>query len=170
VSGFIILLERSVRIGDLVTVDNRHGVVKEIASRYTVVRSLDGTESIIPNETLITQSVTNHSYTDRKGLVKVKVGVGYASDVDRVFAILLDIARRQPRVLADPEPGCNIVSLGDNGIDIELAAWIADPDQGQVALRGAILKEALQAFRAEGIEIPFPQREVRLLGSVPQQE
>jgi len=161
----IILLDRSVRIGDLVTVDTRHGVVKEIASRYTVIRSLDGTESIIPNETLITQAVTNHSYTDRKVAVKVKVSVGYGSDVDRVFALLLDIARRQPRVLADPAPGCFIVNLGDNGIDIELGAWIADPDQGQAALRGAILKEALETFRAEGIEIPFPQREVRLLGS-----
>jgi small-conductance mechanosensitive channel len=167
VSGYIILLDRSVRIGDLVTVDNRHGVVKEIASRYTVIRSLDGTESIIPNETLITQAVTNHSFTDRKVLAKVALSVGYGSDVDRVFAILLDIAKRQPRVLAEPAPACNIVALGDNGIDIELGAWIDDPDQGQAALRGAILKEALLAFRAEGIEIPFPQRDVRLLGPAP---
>jgi len=164
VSGYIILLDRSVRIGDLVTVDNRHGVVKEIASRYTVIRSLDGTESIIPNETLITQAVTNHSFTDRKVVVKVKVSVGYGSDMDRVFALLLDIARRQPRVLADPAPGCWIASLGDNGVDVELAAWIADPDQGQAALRGAMLKEILDTFRAEGIEIPFPQRDVRLHG------
>ncbi len=164
VSGYIILLDRSVRIGDLVTVDNRHGVVKEIASRYTVIRSLDGTESIIPNETLITQAVTNHSFTDRKVVVKVKVSVGYGSDMDRVFALLLDIARRQPRVLADPAPGCWIASLGDNGVDVELAAWIADPDQGQAALRGAMLKEILDTFRAEGIEIPFPQRDVRLYG------
>jgi small-conductance mechanosensitive channel len=164
VSGYIILLDRSVRIGDLVTVDGRHGVVKEIASRYTVIRSLDGTEAIIPNETLITQSVTNHSFTDRKVLVKVAVSVGYGSDVDRVFAVLLGIARRQPRLLADPAPSCWITALGDNGIDVELGAWIADPDQGQAALRGAILKEALEAFRAEGIEIPFPQRDVRLVG------
>jgi len=164
VSGYIILLDRSVRIGDLVTVDNRHGVVKEIASRYTVIRSLDGTESIIPNETLITQAVTNHSFTDRKVVVKVKASVGYGSDMDRVFALLLDIARRQPRVLADPAPGCWIASLGDNGVDVELVAWIADPDQGQAALRGAILKEILETFRAEGIEIPFPQREVRVSG------
>ena len=167
VSGYIILLDRSVRIGDLVTVDTRHGVVKEIASRYTVIRSLDGTESIIPNETLITQAVTNHSFTDRKVVVKVKLSVGYGSDMDRVFALLLDIARRQPRVLADPAPGCFITALGDNGIEVELGLWIADPDQGQAALRGAILKEALETFRAQGIEIPFPQREVRLAGTPP---
>ncbi len=166
VSGYIILLDRSIRIGDVVSVDTRQGVVKEIASRYTVLRSLDGTESIIPNETLITQAVTNHSFTDRKVLVKVPVSVGYGSDIDRVFAILLEIARRQPRVLTDPAPSCSILALGENGIDIEVGAWIGDPDQGQGALRGAILKEVLEAFRAEGVEIPFPQRDVRLL-SVP---
>jgi small-conductance mechanosensitive channel len=163
VSGYIILLDRSIRIGDLVTVDSRHGVVKEIASRYTVIRSLDGTESIIPNETMITQAVTNHSFTDRKALVKVKVAVGYGSDIDRVFALLLEAARRQPRVLTEPAPAAWITVLGDSGIEIELGAWISDPDQGQSALRGAILLEALEAFRREGIEIPFPQRDIRIL-------
>ena len=163
VSGYIILLDRSIRIDDLVTVDNRHGVVKEIASRYTVIRSLDGTESIIPNETMITQSVTNHSFTDRKVLVKVKVTVGYDSDIDRVFALMLEAARHQPRVLADPEPAAWISALGDNGIDVELGAWISDPDQGQMALRGAIFREALETFRAAGIEIPFPQRDIRIV-------
>jgi len=163
VSGYIILLDRSIRIGDLVTVDNRHGVVKAIQSRYTVIRSLDGTESIIPNETMITQAVTNHSFTDRKVLVKVKVAVGYGSDMDRVFALLLEAARRQPRVLAEPAPAAWITALGDSGIEVELGAWISDPDQGQSALRGAILLDALEAFRAEGIEIPFPQRDVRIV-------
>jgi small-conductance mechanosensitive channel len=165
VSGYIILLDRSIRIGDVVTVDNRHGVVKAIESRYTVIRSLDGTESIIPNELMITQCVTNHSFTDRKVVVKVKVTVGYDTDVDRAFALLLEAARRQPRVLADPEPGVFISGLGDNGIDIELAVWIADPDQGQMQLRGAILKDVLAAFRTEGIEIPFPKRDVRVVGA-----
>jgi small-conductance mechanosensitive channel len=163
VSGFIILLDRSVRIGDLVTIDGRHGEVKAIESRYTVVRSLDGTESILPNDMLITQAVTNHSFTDRKVLLKVKVGVGYDSDLDRVFAILIDCARREPRVLPEPSPAAWIAALGDNGIDVELAFWIADPDQGQAVLRGTVLRGALEAFRAEGIEIPFPKRDVTLV-------
>ncbi len=91
------------------------------------------------------------------------VTVGYASDVGRVFALLLEAARRQPRILADPAPATWITNLGDNGIEVELAAWIADPDQGQMVLKGAILKDVLEAFRAEGIEIPFPQRDVRLV-------
>jgi len=165
VSGYIILLDRSIRIGDVVTVDNRQGVVKAIESRYTVIRSLDGTESIIPNELMITQCVTNHSFTDRKVVIKAKVAVGYGTDIDRAFALLLEAARRQPRVLADPAPAVWISALGDNGIEIELAAWIADPDQGQMGLRGNILKEILEAFRAEGIEIPFPQRDIRLVGA-----
>jgi small-conductance mechanosensitive channel len=167
VSGFIILLDRSIRIGDLVTIEGRHGVVKAIASRYTVIRSLDGTESILPNETLITQAVTNHSFTDPKVLLKVKVGVGYASDLDRVFAILVDCARQEPRILGDPPPAAWITALGDNGIDIELGFWIADPDQGQMALKGAVLRRALEAFRAAGIEIPFPKRDVTLVSAPP---
>jgi len=167
VSGFIILLDRSIRIGDFVAVDNRQGVVKAIESRYTVIRSLDGTESIIPNETMITQSVTNHSYTDRQVLLRVKVSVGYASDIDRVFELLLEAAKRQPRVLDDPAPAAWITALGDNGVEIELGLWIADPDKGQLSLRGAILKDVLRALRAEGIEIPFPQRDVRLVGQAP---
>ncbi len=167
VSGYIILLERSVRIGDLVTVDSRQGTVKEIASRFTVIAGLDGNEYILPNETLITQAVTNHSVTGRKVQVKVPVSVGYGSDVDRVFALLLDIARRQPRALADPAPTCSITALGDSGIAVELVAWITDPDQGAAGARGAILKDALETFRAEGIEIPFPQHEVRLFGAPP---
>jgi len=170
VSGYIILLDRSVRIGDLVTVDNRHGVVKAIQARYTVIRSLDGTESIVPNETMITQCVTNHSFTDPKVLVKAKVAVGYGTDLDRAFAILLAAARRQPRVLADPAPAVLVAALGDNGIELELVMWIADPDQGQAALRSAILKEIVEAFRAEGIEIPFPQRDVRIVGAAQPQE
>ena len=165
VSGFIILLDRSIRIGDLVTVDNRYGVVKAIESRYTVVQGFDGTESIIPNETLIVQSVTNHSYTDRKLLVKVPVSVSYATDVDRAFAILTEAARRQPRILGEPAPAAWITRLGDNGIEIELGFWIADADQGLAVLRGDVLKRVLAEFRAQGVEIPFPQREVRVLAT-----
>ncbi len=163
VSGYIILLDRSVRIGDLVTIDNRHGVVKAIMSRYTVIRSLDGTETILPNETLITTAVTNHSFTDPKVLVKVAVGVGYASNIDRVFEILVGCAKAEPRVLAEPAPAAWIAALGDNGIDVELGFWVADPDQGLAGLRGAVLKGALEAFRAEGIEIPFPKRDVTVV-------
>ncbi len=165
VSGFIILLDRSIRIGDFVTVDNRQGIVKAIESRYTVIRSLDGTEAIIPNESMITQSVTNHSYTDHQVLLRIPVGVGYASNIDRVFELLLEAARRQPRVLEEPAPAAWIAALGDNGVEIELGVWIADPEKGQLGLRGAILKDALAAFRAEGIEIPFPQRDVRIVSA-----
>ena len=166
-SGFIILLDRSIRIGDLVTVDSRQGTVKAIQTRYTVIRSLDGTETIVPNDAMITQSVINHSFTDRKVLVRVPVTVGYGSDVDVVTAVLVDAVRKQPRALADPAPSAWISALGDNGIEMEAGFWIADPDQGQMALRGAVLREVLEACRAKGIEIPFPKRDVSLVTPLP---
>jgi len=165
VSGFIILLDHSIRIGDLVTVEGRQGVVKAIATRYTVIRGLDGTETIIPNETLITQSVTNHSFTDRTALVKYSVTVGYGSDVDKVIGILVDCAKARPRVLDSPAPTAWIKALGDNGIEMEAGFWIADPDQGQMSLRGDILRAVLEKFRGAGIEIPFPQRDIRVVGA-----
>ncbi|QJR14019.1 mechanosensitive ion channel family protein [Usitatibacter palustris] len=165
VSGYIILLDHSIRIGDLVTVDNRHGEVREIAARYTVVKSGDGTESIIPNETLITQSVTNHSYSDRKFAVKVPVSVGYDSDIDAAMDVLLQAARAHPRVIADPAPGVSINRLAETGIELELTAWINDPENGQGGLRSDILRTVLGRFRERGVVLPPPPREIRFLAT-----
>jgi small-conductance mechanosensitive channel len=160
VSGFIILLDRSVRIGDLVTVDGRHGTIQEIASRYTVVRSGDGTESIIPNDTLITQSVTNHSYSDRKAVVKVTFCVGYDADIDQVFAILESAGKGHARALPEPPPQATITKVGDPGVEVELAVWIDDAHLGQGQIRSELFKAALEGFRGQGIAIPPPRREI----------
>jgi small-conductance mechanosensitive channel len=160
VSGFIILLDRSVRIGDLVTVDGRHGTIQEIASRYTVVRSGDGTESIIPNDTLITQSVTNHSYSDKKAVVKVSIVVGYDADIDRVFEIMQAAGKGHPRALPEPHPVATITRIGDAGVEVELAAWIDDAHAGQQEIRSDLLKATLKGLREHGIGIPAPRREI----------
>jgi small-conductance mechanosensitive channel len=160
VSGFIILLDRSVRIGDLITVDGRHGTIQEIASRYTVVRSGDGTESIIPNDTLITQSVTNHSYSDKKAVVKVSIVVGYDADIDRVFEIMQGAGKGHPRVLPEPVPVATILRIGDAGVEVELAAWIDDAHAGQQEIRSDLLKATLKGLREHGIGIPAPRREI----------
>lgn len=165
VSGFVILLDRSIRPGDLVTITDRHGVVIDIKARYTVLKGLDGTESIIPNDSIISNTVLNHSYSDKVAAVKTSVTVSYQSDVDKVMAILLAAGRRQPRVLAKPAPGVMMKNLGDNGIEFELTTWISDAEQGQGSLRSSILLEVWRAFQAENIEVPYPQREVRILGS-----
>jgi len=165
VSGFIILLERSVRVGDMVTVDARYGKVTHINGRCTVLKGLDGTEFLIPNEMLITGTVINHTYSDPSNLVKVPLAVAYGTSLEEVDAILLDEARKQTRVAADPVPGVLVRNLGDNGIELELNIWIRDPDQGQGTLRSDLYRAILKRFQASGIEIPYPQREIRVFAA-----
>ena len=165
VSGFIVLLDRSVRIGDLITVDNKRGEVKAIETRYTVIRALDGNEAIIPNELLITQSVMHHTYTDPKVVVTFQVSVGYDSDVDRACELLQAIARHHPRLLDDPAPAARVTRLAESGVDLELAAWIKDPGAGEGDLRSEVFREILRTFRAEGIEIPYPRRDLRIIAT-----
>jgi len=163
VSGFVILLDRSIRPGDLVTISDRHGVVIDIKARYTVLKSLDGTEAIIPNDSIISSTVLNHSYSDKIVAVKTAVTVSYSCDVDKVINILLTAGRAQARVLEMPEPGVLMKNLGDNGIEFELTTWINDAEQGQGSLRSSILIDVWRAFQADNIEIPYPQREIRIL-------
>jgi small-conductance mechanosensitive channel len=168
VSGFIILLDRSLTIGDMITVDKFYGAVSQINTRYTVIKALDGTETIVPNEMLVSSPVINHSYTDRKVRVVVKVSVAYASDVDRTLGILVQAAHAQPRVLADPAPAAFITGFGADGIDLEVGFWIRDPEEGTLEVRSAISRLLLQRFKEENIEIPFPQRDVRISGLPPE--
>jgi len=165
VSGFIVLLDRSLRIGDVITVDGRRGEVKAIASRYTVIRGGDGVESIIPNETLITQSVNHHTYTDPKVSMVVGVSVSYESDVEKACAILLEAAKRQSRVIAQPPSAARIKSLADSGIELELTVWIQDPHLGEAELKSLLLLDVLKSFKAAGIEIPYPRRDVRMIAT-----
>lgn len=171
VSGFIILLDRSIRIGNVITVGTDRGEVVKITTRYTVLRGLTGVEAIVPNEVLVGSVVLNESYTDPKVRISLPVQIGYASNVERAMDILVEVARLQSRVLADPPPLAFCLAFADSGINLELGFWIADPQDGIGLLRSTINLEILRRFRAEGIEIPYPQREVRLLGSaLPNQE
>jgi small-conductance mechanosensitive channel len=163
VSGFIVLLDRSIRLGDIITADNFYGVVKEMTTRYTVVRALDGREAIIPNETLITSTVLSHSYSDRRARVPLQVQVGYGTDVEPVLRLCEEVARRHPRVLRDPAPFAMLAGFGDNGLNLELGFWIGDPEEGTGSVRSDIALGLLAAFRERGVEIPFPQRDVRIL-------
>ncbi len=165
VSGFVILLDRSIRPGDLITIGDRQGVVADIRARYTVVRSLDGTEAIIPNDAIISNTVLNHSFSDPKVALTTRVTVDYESDIDQAMTLLLSAGTSQSRVLVDPEPSVWIKNLGDNGIELELTTWIRDADQGQASLRAAILRDALRLFREHEIAIPFPRRDVHVINA-----
>lgn len=164
VSGFIILLDRSIRIGDTIAVGTDRGQVTQITTRYTVLKGLTGLEAIVPNEVLVSSVVQNESYTDPKIRIALPVQVGYGSDLEQAMAILVAAAQAQPRVLAEPPPKAFVVAFADSGINLELGFWISDPQNGTMSVRSDINLTVWRAFKAEGIEIPFPQREVRILG------
>jgi small-conductance mechanosensitive channel len=165
VSGFIILLDRSIRIGDLVTVDNRYGSVSAITSRYVVVKGMDGTEAIIPNETLITSTVLNHSYTNHELRIGIPVQISYESPLETAMSIMFEVACKHPRVMREQEiePKVFLKTFADNGIELELSLWIKDPEEGQLNLRSEINLEIWRRFQQAGIAIPYPQRVVKLL-------
>jgi small-conductance mechanosensitive channel len=170
VSGFIVLLDRSIRLGDLITADNFYGIVKQMTTRYTVVKALDGREAIIPNETLITSTVLNHSNTEKRVRIPLQVQVGYASDAEQVLRLCEDVARAHPRVLQVPAPSAALAGFGESGLTVELGFWVnwtRDPAEGALGIRSDIALALLKAFREREIEIPFPQRTVRILHERP---
>ena len=169
VSGFIILLDRSIRIGDMVTVDNKYGQVVQMNTRYTLLRSQDGTESIVPNELLITQTVVNHSLSKPDVRIELPVQVSYATDLDHASALMIEVASHHPRVITDgnEQPKVFLREFGDNGITLDLAIWIKDAEDGQLGLNSDIYWGIWRTFRQHGIEIPYPQRVVHLVSPSP---
>ena len=163
VSGFVMLAERSVRIGDNVRVDNFEGRITDIRARYTVIRALSGRESIVPNEMFISNRIENLSLADLQILQSTVVSVGYDSDVDLVMRLLSDAALAQERVLKDPGPAVHLTNFGASGLEFTLNYWMTDPENGQQNLRSLVNLAVLAALRQNGIEIPFPQQVVHNL-------
>jgi small-conductance mechanosensitive channel len=162
VAGFIVLLERSLRIGDVVTVDGRKGEVRAIETRYTVIKGSDGVESMIPNEKLIGEIVNHHTYSDPKVSVVIGVTIAYDSDVEKARALMLEAAKRHRHVITEPASAARVKQLTDRGVDLEMTVWVEDPKLADSDIRSELLVEILRSFRAAGIEIPYPHREVRL--------
>ena len=166
VSGLILLLERPVKKGDFVQVGEVQGTVRDIRARATVVTTLDNVDIIVPNGQFITEPVTNETFGDRRVRMRLKVGVAYGSDVERVRRILAEVAAARPEVLSEPPPQVLFRDFGESSLDFELVAWLADPrDENPIAseMRFAIDR----AFREAGVEIPFPQRDLHLRGGWP---
>ena len=163
VSGFILLLDDSLHMGDVITVENHYGIVSQMRSRYMVLEKLDGTEVVIPNETLITGSYISHTYSERKTRVMLTLQVSYESPLEEAIQLICQAAAAQPRVVDDPEAEVAIMGFGDNGIDLRLSFWIADPEEGSVSLKSAIYLEIWRRFKQHGVVIPYPQRDVRIV-------
>jgi len=166
IAGFTILLDRSIRMGDRITVDKYSGIVAKLTSRYVIVRSPDGVEAVVPNETLVTTIVLNHSRAKREIRLGLPVHVAFDTDIDRALRLMEAAALTEPRVLknAPNAPKALLVRFAESGIDLELGVWIEDPDSGQLDLRSALNHAIWRAFQANGIRIPFPQRELRVVG------
>lgn len=162
ISGFVILLDRSVRLGDLVTIDNRYGEVTKLTTRYLVVRATDGSDHLIPNETVITSPVANHSYADRMSRVDFTLQVDYGVDLRVALECMVEAAQGQPRVLEKPAPLAVVRQFGGSGIDLDLMVFIADPENGKAALRSDIAISIYERLTQRGIPIPYPQQEIRI--------
>ena len=160
-SGFIILAERSVRIGDMVKIDTFEGRITDIRTRYTIIRSLGGREAIVPNETLITSRVENLSLADPRVVVQTSVQVAYGTDVRALLPQIETAITKVPRVIAEPAPNVQLAAFAADGIDLNINFWIADSHNGTGGVKSAVNLVILDVLDAAGVEIPFPQRVVR---------
>ncbi|MFZ2269708.1 MAG: mechanosensitive ion channel domain-containing protein [Azonexus sp.] len=163
VSGFIILLDRSIRLGNIVQVGNEGGQVTQITTRYTVLKHGSGTEFIVPNETFIGSVVQNQTFSDSRLRLTTSVGVAYDSDLELAMRLMAEAAAAQPRVLAEPAPTVFLTQFADSSINLELGFWIVDPESGKGNVVSDINLAIWKIFRVHGIEIPFPQRDLRIV-------
>lgn len=163
VSGFLVLLERALRIGDNVRVDGFEGRITDIKTRFTVIRASNGREAIVPNETLITQRVENLTQSDRQFLLSTTIVVGMDSDVEQVSDILLAAASQQPRVLNKPAPSVQLVDFVEHGLQFTLSYYINDPQNGQGNIRSQVNLAVLQSLREAGVSLPVPKQMVQFL-------
>jgi small-conductance mechanosensitive channel len=162
ISGFILLGDRSIRPGDVISVGNTYGWVKQLRARYIVVRNRDGVETLIPNENLVTSEVINWSYSDKWVRVRVPVQISYNDDPEQAMDIMKKAATVSNRVLKIPEPTVNLMEFADSGIALELRVWLTDPEEGIGSVRSLINLAIWRGFKEAGITIPYPQRDVHL--------
>ncbi|HET97515.1 MAG TPA: mechanosensitive ion channel [Desulfurivibrio alkaliphilus] len=168
ISGFILIMDRSVKPGDVITVGDKYGWVEELRARYIVVRNRDGVDTLIPNETLITTQVINWSFGDRNVRLKIPVQISYDDDPEQAMALMLEAAKTSPRVLADPAPVARLLEFADSGIALELRVWFGDPEQGSGAVISDINLSIWRLFKEAGITIPYPQRDLHLKSVPPE--
>jgi small-conductance mechanosensitive channel len=162
ISGIILLLERSVKPGDVIEVGHTHGAITSLGARYTSVRGRDGKEYLIPNEWFITNQVVNWSYSSSLVRLDIAFGVGYGSDLRQVRQLAIEAAAETKRVVATPAPVCHITEFADNGVNLLLRFWIEDPASGVTNIKGDVFLGLWDRFKEHEIELPFPQRDIRL--------
>ncbi|HEY5380326.1 MAG TPA: mechanosensitive ion channel domain-containing protein [Pseudolabrys sp.] len=166
VSGIILLIDKSIKPGDVISVGEQFGWVTNMGARYTSIDTRDGREILVPNEDFVTQRVVNWSYSNYKMMLKASFGVSYDSDPHRVIEVAVAAAMKVPRVIDDPKPVCYFEEFGDSSLNFTLRYWIADPNNGMITVRAPVMLALWDAFKEAGIEIPYPVRDVRITQSV----
>jgi len=162
VSGLILLLDRSIKPGDVIEIDGTYGWINSLRARYASVITRDGKEHLIPNEDLIANKVINWSFSDRNVRVRVPFGISYDNDPREAISLCMDAVHSVGRALQDPEARCLVTGFGDNSIDLELRFWIDDPSNGVGNVRSAVMLAIWDKFKENGISIPYPQRDVHI--------
>ncbi|HWP24877.1 MAG TPA: mechanosensitive ion channel domain-containing protein [Xanthobacteraceae bacterium] len=163
VSGIILLADKSIKPGDVITIGDDIGWVSEINARYTLVTMRDGRETLVPNEDLVTQRVINWSHSNDQVRLEVPFGVSYGSDPHQVHKVALEAIADIPRILPEPAPSCHFMKFGDFSLDFVLRFWISDPTKGISRVRSDVMFALWDTFKREGIEIPYPVRDVRIV-------
>jgi small-conductance mechanosensitive channel len=162
ISGIILLLDRSIKPGDVIAIEDTYGWVNKLSARHVSVITRDGKEHLIPNELLITERVENWSYSDRNIRLKIPVGISYDADPREALALMKEAAAECPRILKKPEPRALMIGFGDSSVDLELRCWISDPNNGVANIKSDVLLLIWDKLHEHGIEIPFPQRDVHI--------
>ncbi len=162
ISGIILLMDKSVKPGDVISLGTTYGEIKTLGARYVSVITRDGTEHLIPNEDLISQRVENWSFSSRMIRVKMPFGISYESDVHKAMALALEVADEIDRVQRDPKPVCQLKGFGDSSLDLELRIWVDDPQNGLGNVCSLVLLGIWDKFRANGIHFPYPQRDIHI--------
>jgi len=167
ISGVILLLDKSIKPGDVISIGDTYGWINKLSARYVSVITRDGRENLIPNENLITNEVENWSFSDTKVRLRSPVGISYDADVRKAMELCKQAATNCERVLKDPAPQCPVKGFGDNSVDLELRFWIADPAKGVTNIKSMVYLEIWDLFHEHDIEIPFPQRDIHIRGGDP---
>lgn len=167
ISGVILLMDKSVKPGDVIAVDDTFGWINRLSARYVSLITRDGTEHLIPNEDLISQRVENWSYSDSLIRLKLPIGVAYESDVPLAMKLAVEAAETVERVLKSPAPVCRLMEFGSDSVNLELRIWIADPQKGVANVQSDVLLNVWNLYHEHGVEFPFSQRDLHLKSAVP---
>jgi len=158
ISGFLLLSDESIRVGDMIDVSGEYGRVTAIKSRYTAIRRLDGIEVLIPNEQLLTSEITNLTFSNTTVKIPLDIQISYESSIDKAIEVILKVCHAEERVIQDPPPSVFVKEFADSGVNLHIACFVVDPDKGFLALKSDIYRAVFEEFKANDIEIPYPHR------------